>query len=157
MATKVKPKEQIGDSLPILSWQVKRIMGNCNYNVEVKNEWVQWVTEDVNRTSLRTITQAQARKVIMTQEGSVPINQNTESWSKFDKSNPKHKLILSLLRQANWTKPHPTYVEVADLERLDLFLKSDKSPVKKPLKNMSDDETEKIIKALKGIVKHRYK
>lgn len=138
----------------ITTYQIKRIMKNCQYQEAIKAEWVQWAT-DSNQTSLRSITQEQAVKIIKAQEGI----QNVEelSWSKFDKSNPKHKLILSLLRQANWTKEHPTYGEVADLERLDLFLKSDKSPVKKPLKKMSGEETEKVIKALKGIVKHRYK
>ena len=63
-ATKVKPNEVIGDHLPILTWQVNRIMQNCSYQVDTKNEWVQWVTGDVNRTSLKSITQAQAKKII---------------------------------------------------------------------------------------------
>lgn len=131
-------------------------MANCQYNVDIKNEWVQWVTEDVNQTSLRNITQAQAVQIIKAQEGSVSVNQ-TASWAKFDKSNPKHRLILSLMRQANWTKPHPRHGEVADMDRLDAFLKSVKSPVNRPLKDMSFEEVEKIIVALKGIVKSRYK
>ncbi|MGE4345909.1 MAG: hypothetical protein AB7D46_00700 [Flavobacteriaceae bacterium] len=139
----------------ITKFQIKRIMANCQYNVDIKNEWVQWAT-DSNQTSLRTITQAQAVQIIKAQEGSVSVNQ-TASWAKFDKSNPKHKLILSLLRQANWTKPHPRHGEVADMDRLDAFLKSVKSPVNKPLKDMSSEETEKVIKALSGIVKSRYK
>lgn len=155
--TKLKQTEKVGDNLPILTWQVNRIMRNCNYNVDIKAEWVQWVTEDIHRTSLRSITQAQARKVIMTQEGSVPVNKPIESWSKFDKSNPKHKLILSLMYQAGWTKPNPRHGEVPDMDRLDSFLKSDKSPVKKPLMKMTDAETEKVIAALKGIIKSRYK
>lgn len=157
MATKLKPTEQIGDDLPILKWQINRIMYNCDYQQNTKDEYVQWATEDVSRTSLRSITQAQAKQIIRAQEGTVPINFNSENWAVFEKDNPKHKLILSLLRQANWTEPHPKYGEVADLKRLDVFLKSDKSPVKKPLKGMSDIETEKVIKALKGIVKSRYK
>lgn len=130
-------------------------MANCQYNVDIKNEWVQWVT-DSNQTSLRSITQAQAVQIIKAQEGSVSVNQ-TASWAKFDKSNSKHKLILSLMRQAQWTKPHPRHGEVADMDRLDSFLKSDKSPVKKPLKSMSSEEVEKIIIALNGIVKHKWK
>jgi hypothetical protein len=86
-----------------------------------------------------------------------PISSNTENWAIFDKTNTQHKTILSLLRQAQWVVPNPRHGEVADLERLSTFLKSDKSPVKKPLKAMTDKETSKIIQALKGIVKHRYK
>ena len=86
-----------------------------------------------------------------------PTSSNTENWAIFDKANTQHKTILSLLRQAQWVVPHPRHGEVADLARLSTFLKSDKSPVKKPLKAMTDKETSKIIQALKGIVKLRYK
>jgi hypothetical protein len=82
---------------------------------------------------------------------------NTENWAIFDKTNTQHKTILSLLRQAQWVVPHPRHGEVADLARLSAFLKSNKSPINKPLKAMTDKETSKIIQALKGIVKHRYK
>lgn len=161
-ATKVKPTETIGDHLPILTFQVKRIMANCRYQVETKNEWVQWATADVNRTSLKSITQAQAKKIIMAQEGSTYVNpthleSNVESWAIFDKNNPKHKVILSLLYQMQWVKASQKHGEIPDLDRLSNFLKSDKSPVKKPLKDMQPFELEKVIAALNAIVKHRYK
>lgn len=79
------------------------------------------------------------------------------NWAYFDKENNQHRLILSLCRQAQWTKPHSRYGEVVDLERLQSFLKSDKSPVKRPLKEMTKQELSKVIIALEGIVKHRYK
>jgi hypothetical protein len=82
---------------------------------------------------------------------------STENWAIFDKANTQHKTILSLLRQAQWVVPHPRHGEVADLERLSVFLKSDKSPIKKPLKSMTTEETSKIIEALKGIIKSKYK
>ncbi|WP_348814096.1 hypothetical protein [Flavobacterium maritimum] len=157
-ATKVKPNEVIGDDLPILKWQINRIMKNAQYQVDTKNEWVQWVTADVNRTSLKSITQAQAKKIIMAQEGSTPINQpKDENWAVFDKNNPKHKVILSLLYQALWVKPNGKWGEVPDIERLSTFLQSDKSPVQKKLKDMEPEELEKLIKALSGIVKSTYK
>ncbi len=86
-----------------------------------------------------------------------PTSSNTENWAIFDKTNTQHKTILSLLRQAQWVVPHPRHGEVADLSRLSTFLKSDKSPVKKPLKSMTPEETSKIIEAIKGIVKSKYK
>lgn len=156
-ATKVKPNETIGDDLPILTFQVNRIMKNCQYQVDTKNEWVQWITADVNRTSLKSITQAQAKKIIMAQEGSTLVNQPSENWAVFNKNNPKHKVILSLLYQMQWVKPSEKWGEVPDLDRLSNFLQSEKSPVKKKLKDMEPLELEKLIKALNGIVKHRYK
>jgi len=156
-ATKVKPNETIGDDLPILTFQVNRIMKNCQYQVDTKNEWVQWITADVNRTSLKSITQAQAKKIIMAQEGSTLVNQPKENWAVFNKNNQKHKVILSLLYQMQWVKPSEKWGEVPDLDRLSNFLQSEKSPVKKKLKDMEPSELEKLIKALNGIVKHRYK
>lgn len=79
------------------------------------------------------------------------------SWAYFDKENNQHRLILSLCRQAQWVKPHNRFGEVVDLESLQDFLKSNKSPVNKPLKSMTKQELSKIIIALEGIVNHKYK
>jgi hypothetical protein len=79
------------------------------------------------------------------------------NWGLFDKNNPQHKTLLSLLRQAQWTIPNERWGEVADLSRLSEFLKSDKSPINKPLKGMEPLEVSKIIEAFKGIVKSKYK
>jgi len=132
-------------------------MQNCSYQVETKNEWVQWVTGDVNRTSLKSITQDQAVKIISAQEGSTPINQPAENWAVFDNKNPKHKIVLSLLYQMQWVTPSQKHGEVPDLDRLSKFLQSEKSPVKKKLKDMETHEVEKLIVALRGIVKSRFK
>ncbi len=77
-------------------------------------------------------------------------------WGLFDKTNSQHRLILSLCRQAGWTTCNPKYGEVADLARLQGFLKSAKSPVKKPLKQQTPEELSKTIKALEGVVEYRY-
>jgi len=153
-ATKVKPNETIGDNNPILLWQVNRIMKNAQYQEETKNEWVQWVTADVNRTSLKSITQAQAKKIIMAQEGSTPINQpKAENWGVFDKDNSQHKRIQANLRAANIVVQNGKWGEVADMTGwFARFLKSDKSPVKKPLNKMTPQEVSKIIVALDGVV-----
>jgi hypothetical protein len=92
-------------------------------------------------------------------EGGGTDNSNSPfgGWGAFDKNNTQHKTILSLLRQAQWVVSHPRHGEVADLERLSAYLKSPKSPIKKPLKSMTPEETSKIIQALKGIVKSKYK
>jgi len=77
-------------------------------------------------------------------------------WALFDKGNSQHRLILSLSIQAGWSTLHPKYGEVADLQRLQGFLKSEKAPVNKPLKQQSHHELSKTIKALEGIVKHKW-
>lgn len=79
------------------------------------------------------------------------------NWGLFNKKNQQHKTILSLLRQAQWVVKNERYGEVADLARFSDFLKSDKSPVNKPLKDMEPSEVSKVIEALKGIVKSKYK
>ena len=79
------------------------------------------------------------------------------NWGLFDKNNQQHKTILSLLRQAQWVVPNGKWGEVPDINRLSEFLKSDKSPINKPLKDMEAKEVSKIIEALKGIVKSKYR
>lgn len=79
------------------------------------------------------------------------------NWGLFGKDNQQHKTILSLLRQAQWVVKNDKWGEVPDITRLSEFLKSDKSPVNKPLKNMEPTEVSKIIEAFKGIVKSKYK
>lgn len=118
-------------------------------NRDIKEEFVQWATNDNSKISTNDLNFDQANR-ILEKLGIKPFK--AENWAKFDKSNPKHKLILSLMYQANWTSGN-----LPDMSRLESFLKSDKSPVKKPLKQMSDVEVEKTIKALKGIVKSRWK
>lgn len=159
MASKVLPTEKIGDDLPCLLWQRKRIISNCKYKDDIKEEWVQAATGDVKRTSLKSITQKQARWIIMAQEGSTQVNQNAKnspsgeaSWGAFELKNPKHKVIMSLLHQLQWTVPNAKHGEVADMKgAFSNWLKSNLSPVRKPLLQMNGIETEKIIKALENI------
>lgn len=80
-----------------------------------------------------------------------------DHWGFFDVQNTKHRNVLSLLRQAQWTVPSDKHGYVPDLERLSDFLKSPKSPVNKPLKQMKPKELSKLIVALEGIVNHKYK
>ncbi|MDA6068021.1 hypothetical protein NJT12_00190 [Flavobacterium sp. AC] len=75
------------------------------------------------------------------------------NWGLFDMKNSKHRRIQSDLRQANIVVKNNRHGEVADmLGWFNRFLKSDKSPVKKPLKQMTSKELSKIIKALDGVV-----
>ena len=79
------------------------------------------------------------------------------NWGLFDKKNKQHLTLLSQLRTLQWVKKSEKWGEVADLDRLSDFLKSDKSPVKKPLKDMDKTEVTKIIECLKSMVRKKYK
>ncbi len=93
----------------------------------------------------------------MTSEKYAPFKKKVDNWGLFDKTNSKHRRILSILRQLNWTVEHPRHGEVADLKRLSDWLKSNLSPVNKPLLEMDNKiELPKIITALEGIVKSKY-
>lgn len=160
-ASKTKAPPIYGDDLPITAFQIKEIRKNCNFQEDTKEEWVQWVTGDVARTSLKSLTQAQAVRIICQQTGSKLDNEFTEggrghsksNWGLFDKNNNQHKRIQSDLRQANIVVKNERWGEVADMGGwFDRFLKSDKSPVKKPLKSMTPLEVSKIIKALDNVV-----
>lgn len=149
-ATKTPPKYDPNGT--ITPFQIKRIMANCHYQVDTKNEYVQWVTGDVNRTSLKSITQDQAVKIIRTQEGSTPINEPVENWGKFQSANAQHKYIMSVLRTANIVVKNERWGEVADMAGwFSRFLQSKRSPVKKPLLDMTPQEVSKVIVALEGV------
>ncbi|WP_271783894.1 hypothetical protein [Aquimarina algiphila] len=83
-------------------------------------------------------------------------NKETTNWALFDKKNKAHMNILSLLRQLEWTKPHDRYGEVADLKRLSNWLKSEKSPVNKPLMDLEKHEVSKIICALEAMTEKKH-
>jgi hypothetical protein len=139
---------------PITPFQKKRIMQNCNYQVEIKSEWVQWVTGDTNRTSLSGITQAQAVRILKQQTGETTeaVEKYRDNWGVFDKENAQHRYILSILRQANIVVKSEKWGEIPDTAGwLDRFLKSPKSPVKKPLKDMTKWEVSRIIVSLENI------
>jgi len=151
MTTTKKQAPIYGDNLPITAFQIKRIRQNCGFNESIKNEWVQWVTEDVNRTSLKSITQAQAIKIIRQQTGKTK-PETQENWGYFDKNNKQHSYIRSLLYQSDIIVISEKWGEVADMEGwFAKFLKSKRSPVQKPLKEMNTNETSKIITALEGV------
>ncbi|MCV9929497.1 hypothetical protein OIU83_17685 [Flavobacterium sp. LS1R49] len=84
-------------------------------------------------------------------------SQSKSNWGIFDKNNQQHKTVLSLLRQLQWVIQNERYGEVADINRLGEFLKSDKTPIKKPLKDMEPWEVSKIIECFKSMIIKKYK
>ncbi|QSS96610.1 hypothetical protein [Psychroflexus sp. ALD_RP9] len=114
----------------------------CHYDADLKQELVYQFTKGRTTTSLE-LKQDEAQALI----SSLQIN-----WATFNKNNQQHRYILSLLRQIGWTKQHSRHGQVADLERLSNFLKSAKSPVKKPLQSMSVQELNTIINCLESML-----
>lgn len=129
------------------------IRRNCGFNEEVKCELVQWVKNSNSETSLNSLTFDEANKILIQQGDKA---HKGAKWSNFDKTNPKHRAILSLLYQAQWTANYKGK-EVPDLDRFSAFLQSEKAPVRKPLKSQTHLELSKTIKALEGIVKSIWK
>ncbi|WP_163401466.1 hypothetical protein [Flavobacterium fluviatile] len=84
---------------------------------------------------------------------------DNKNWGLFDpkhKYAKVHKLIRSICITKEWSVPSERWGKVADLDKLSDFLKSDKSPVKKPLMDMDKKELEKLIVALNSIVVHHW-
>lgn len=130
---------------------------HMNVHKSVKEEWVQWATKDVEKTSCNDLTFEEANSIIK-EFGGQPYANPFRSWATFDKDNPQHRHILSLCIQYGWSCTHEKYGEVANLDRLGEWLRTDpKCPVKKPLKGMTPQELSKIIIALEGMVKWKYK
>lgn len=80
-----------------------------------------------------------------------------KNWGLFDNNNLQHKAILSQLRALEWTVENGKWGEVADISRLSDFLKSDKSPINKPLKEMDQAELSKMISCFESMVTKKYK
>jgi hypothetical protein len=132
----------------------KKLIAINTPNKEIKEEWVQWATCEVKKTSTNDLTFEQAN-LILDKLGLRP--RVPDNWAVFDSKNPKHRLLMSLMRTAQWVVPHDKFGEVADMKRLSDWLQTPKSPISKPLQMMEPEELEKIIKAFKGIVKSKYK
>ena len=148
-ATKKTPKYD--PKGPITAFQIKRIMHNCAYQVETKNEWVQWATADVTKTSLKSITQEQAVKIINAQTGGTAI----DNYEWFDHKNTQHKYIQSLLHSIGKTKQLEDGKTVANIAFFAEWLKT-KSPIIMPLNKMTVRQVQKVIYAFEQVVKYEY-
>lgn len=121
---------------------------------DIKEEYVQWATGDVKKTSCNDLTFNEANKILIQLKLSPHMPDN---WAVFDPKNKQHRNIMSLMRQAHWVTTHPKHGEVADMKRLSDWLQSPKSPITKPLQDMEPEELSKIINVFKKIVKGVWK
>jgi len=123
---------------------------------DLKEEFVQWATDDNSKTSCSDLNFDQAN-LILEKLGQKPHSKKAHAYGIFNKRNVQHMKVVSLTRQLGWDKRHPTYGRVADMDRLGAWLESDKSPVRKPLKSMSSTELTTIINGMTGMISKRYK
>jgi len=128
--------------------QRRRIHILTNFDPELKAAYVQEITQNPKKTSTKDLTPTQAQSII---------NKLSTNWAAFDKADKRHLFILSLLMQMGWTVNNGRFGEVADLARFNAFLKSLKSPVRKPLKDMTPTEvSQKLIPCLESMIGKAY-
>lgn len=139
---------------PITVGQKKQLMKLLNYNEDAKEDVVMSATGNPAKKRLSDLSFSQANALIDRLGGRPAIDYG---WAHFDKFNSQHAYILSLCVQAGWSIAHPKYGYVANLKRLSDWLKSERCPVRKPLKAMTKQETSKVIFAMERIIKTKYK
>lgn len=113
------------------------------YDRETEAMHVRHITGDESKTTAKALSLKQAAELIKTL---------CTNWAVFNIKDQQHRYILSLLRQIGWTTTSDRYGTIADMARLSNFLKSNKSPVPKPLQNMDKAETMKLINCLESML-----
>lgn len=141
--------------MSITTQQISQLQTICSGKFRDREERLEAISEMVgfHIESVKDLSELQARELIYFFNTGKPMDHS--SWGYFDKRNNQHKTVLSICHQLGWVQEeNPNFV---DLHRLGGFLKSNRSPVKMPLKEMSSNEVSKIIFALQNIIKTTYK
>lgn len=135
--------------------QQKQLIHVNTPNRDIKEEFVQWATMDEKKISTNDLTFEQANQIL--EKLGLPPHR-LKFLAVFDKKNYRHKYILSLCIQYGWFENSLKYGRVADMDKLNDWMLSDRCPVKgKKLKDMTNDELSTFIGALEGMIKGRYK
>jgi hypothetical protein len=123
-----------------------------------REERLQFLSDKLQReiTTTKDLTFVEAEELIYFLNTGKTTQANWAFFDKFKYVEERRKLF-SLMHQAQWVTQKEGYNEIPDLVRLSNFLKSPKSPVKKPLKQFDKIEWEKLIKAFTNIVRGTYK
>ena len=135
--------------------QITQLQTICSGKFRSREERLEAISEmvGVEVKSVKDLNRLQADELIYFFNTGKSIDHS--SWAMFDRNNSQHKTVLSLCHQLGWVQEEkPQFV---DLHRLGGWLKSDRSPVKSPLKDMGKQELSKIIFALQNILKTNFK
>lgn len=141
--------------MTIQAKQIQQLQTICSKRFQSRQERLDFLSDFTGTTleSAKDLSRIQADDVIyFLNTGKEP---NNQAWGRFNHENRQHKTILSLCHQLGWVQEDsPQYV---DLSRLGGWLKSKRSPVQKPLLDLTAKETSKIIFALENMLKKQYK
>lgn len=127
------------------------IMGAIQYNTDLKMQLA--LDYSNGRTdSLSKLFYDEASALIKSLKGQKK-TYSTPRHLQFDLSIHQHRYVLSLCRQLNWVREDDRLGTVADMETLNNWLMSKKSPINKCLMDLRyADELPKIIYALEQIL-----
>ncbi|TWP23505.1 hypothetical protein ETU10_07215 [Apibacter muscae] len=133
----------------ITTQQTKQIFGlfpkHLSQNKEERADFIYHFT-DKRVSSTKELTYQEADNLICFLKG------DYSYYAKFDNKNHQHAKILSLCYQLGWVSFNKKSNKVlVSLKTLGKWLHSEKSPVRKPLQEMSTQECRKIIHALENI------
>ncbi len=141
-------KEQIITIHVLLPERIKR-------DAEAKEELLMAMTGNPEIRSTTKLTFDEANDLIASLGGK---RHSYDHWAIFDRNNDQHRYIMSLMIQVGWSNYEVNLGRhLADMKHLSEFLKSEKSPCQKKLKDMNVLETSRVIRALEGILKHNLK
>lgn len=120
---------------------------------DIKEEWVQWATRDEKKTSCNDLSFDQANDII-----EKIIRRPRHTWGDLNQDSKQHRYIFNLAKDAFGKRFNLEKKRFEpDYDRLSDWLKSARCPVQKPVRLMSTAELSKVISALSGIIKNKYK
>lgn len=134
--------------------QIKILQSQCSGKFRDRDERLEAVSSILGDEveSFKKLSKLQADDLIyFFNTGEMPDNR---SWAAFDKHNSQHRTILSKAYTLGWRDRKTGY---ADLNRLGGWLKSKRSPVSKPLKEMNRKELSKVISAMDNMILKSFK
>lgn len=121
---------------------------------DIKEEYVQWATEDVAKTSTNDLTFDQANMIL---EKFKCTPHKLGFLATFDKDNARHRFLLSLCIQYGWKKKLPKYGWVANTDKLNEWMHSTLCPVPNvALMKMTPDQLSKVIAALENMTLKKF-
>lgn len=144
--TKTNNNSPLGGQGASTAAQRKEIHLLCDCNTEIKEALVHQYSNGRTTTSTE----------LTLDEASRLISSLKSHWARFKKSKRQHMYIVSLLRQLGWTQHNERYGIIADMDRLSDFLKSTRSPVRKPLQDMNTQELSTLINCLESMLGKKF-
>ena len=134
--------------------QISQLQTICSGKFRDREERLEALSEMVgyHLESAKDLSELQAQELIYFFNTGRPLDHSV--WGYFDKKNAQHRTVLAICHTLGWVQEENPHL--VDLHRLGGFLKSNRSPVKAPLKEMTAAQCSKLIFALQKIVESKY-